>query len=285
MNIENISVVGLGTMGSQIAIVFAQAGFTTNVVEVDQERLDQGMERIRGFLTRQAKKGKLSDSDAEAAFERVVGHVGISAGATDADFAVEAVFEDMEVKKQAFVELDKVCGQEAILASNTSTLSITEIAAATSRAERCIGTHFLIPAALTPLVEIVRGHVTSEETLKTTQELLKKCGKDTVVVADFPAFVINRLYIPLMNEAFFTLGEGVASAEEIDKSCEKGLGMPLGPLAASDASGLDVILMCIETLHREFGDKYRPAPLLVKLVRAGHLGRKTGRGVYIYNNK
>jgi len=282
MNIEKVCVVGLGTMGSQIAVVFAKAGLATIVVEADQDLLDQGMERIKSFLARRVKKGKLSEEDSKAALEKLVPKVGIAESAGEAEFVVEAVFENMEVKKQAFIELDRVCAPGVILATNTSTLSITEIAAATNRPELCVGTHFLIPAALTPLVEMVRGLVTSEEAVKTTQDLLKRCGKDTVVVADSAAFVINRLYIPLLNEAFYTLAEGVATAEEIDKSCEKGLGMPLGPLAATDASGLDVILACIETLHREFGDKYRPAPLLVKLVRAGHLGRKTGKGVYEY---
>ena len=282
MNIEKVCVVGLGTMGSQIAVVFAKAGLATIVVEADQDLLDQGMERIKSFLARRVKKGKLSEEDSKAALEKLVPKVGIAESAGEAEFVVAAVFENMEVKKQAFIELDRVCAPGVILATNTSTLSITEIAAATNRPELCVGTHFLIPAALTPLVEMVRGLVTSEEAVKTTQDLLKRCGKDTVVVADSAAFVINRLYIPLLNEAFYTLAEGVATAEEIDKSCEKGLGMPLGPLAATDASGLDVILACIETLHREFGDKYRPAPLLVKLVRAGHLGRKTGKGVYEY---
>lgn len=282
---EKICVVGLGTMGFQIAVVFARAGFETQVVEVDQERLDQGMERIRNFLGKQVKKGKISDSEMEAVLGRLVPQLNLAAGVSGADFIVEAVYEDMELKKQVFVELDRVCSPEAVLATNTSTLSITGIAAATKRPERCIGTHFLIPAALTPLVEVVRGEVTSEEAVRRTVEFLKRCGKDTVVVNDSPAFVINRLYIPLLNEAFFALSERVASAEEIDKACEKGLGMPLGPLAAADASGLDVILACVETLHRELGDKYRPAPLLVKLVRAGHLGRKAGKGVYEYNKK
>ncbi|MEW5945924.1 MAG: 3-hydroxyacyl-CoA dehydrogenase NAD-binding domain-containing protein [bacterium] len=285
MEIKKVCVVGAGTMGSQIAVVFAGAGFETIVVEAGQGLLDAGMERIRNFLDGRARKGKLSEEDAAAALSRLTPRVGVSAGAGDADFVVEAVFEDMEVKKQVFAQLDQVCRPGVILATNTSTLSITGIASATKRAERCIGTHFLIPAALTPLVEMVRGLATSDDTVKETEELLKKCGKDTVVVADSPAFVINRLYIPLINDAFFTLGEGVASAEEIDRSCRKGLGMPLGPLAAADASGLDVILACVRTLHRELGDKYLPAPLLVKLVRAGRLGKKSGRGVYDYGKR
>lgn len=285
MKIEKVCLVGLGTMGSQIAVVFGKAGLTTLVVETNQDLLDQGMGRIEVFLDRQIKKNKISNKDKEAVLGNLVPHVGVSAGARDADFVVEAVFEDMEIKKQLFVELDQTCRPEVILATNTSTLSITEIAAATKRPGLCVGTHFLIPAALTPLVEMVRGLATSDETVKVTQELLEKCGKDSVVVADSPAFVVNRLYVPFINDAINTLAEGVATAEEIDKSCQKGLGMPLGPLAAADASGMDVILACINTLHREFGDKYLPSPLLVKLVRAGQLGRKTGKGIYDYQKK
>jgi 3-hydroxybutyryl-CoA dehydrogenase len=233
MNIEKVCVVGLGTMGSQIAVVFGKAGLTTIVVETEKDQLDQGMGRIESFLAREIKKGKIGDEDKEAVLGKLVTHTDVSAGASEADFVVEAVFEDMDVKKQIFAELDQACGPDVILATNTSTLSITEIAAATKRPELCVGTHFLIPAALTPLVEMVRGLVTSDETVKITQELLKKCGKDAVVVADSPAFVINRLYVPLINDAFYTLAEGVASAEEIDKSCQRGLGMPLGPLKAA----------------------------------------------------
>lgn len=275
-------VIGVGTMGYQIALAFASAGVKTVVHDADQARLDAGVKNIEAFLAKRAAKGKINDEQASltrgcihsvANFEQAVGEV---------DFVVEAVFEDIEVKRNVFARLDRACGEKTILATNTSTLSVTEIAAAAKLSERCIGTHFLIPAALTPLVEVVRGLQTSDETHKETKQFLENCAKQTVTVNDMPGFAINRLYIPLLNEAFFALGEGVAKAEEIDKSCTMGLGHPLGPLAASDASGLDVVLSCVESLHRQLGDKYRPAPLLVKLVKANRLGRKTGQGVYDY---
>ena len=202
----------------------------------------------------------------------------------EADLVIEAVFEDIETKKNVMKALDTTAPERTIFASNTSTFWITELAAATGRSDRCIGTHFLIPAALTPLVEVVRGTETSDKTHSTVLNFLKKCGKQTVTVSDSPGFVINRLYLPLVNEAFFALETGLASAEDIDGSCTKGLAFPLGPLAAADSFGLDILLACMQTFHRELGEKYRPAPLLVKLVKAGHLGRKTGRGVYDYGS-
>ena len=279
---ETIAVIGLGTMGSQIGIVFARAGFTTFVFDQDHDRLEQGRKKVRDFLEQQVSKGKMAAELRDQTLANLQAVFELEAAVGEADLVVEAVFEDIGVKRELFAQMDRLARPETILASNTSTLSITEIAGATQSPERCIGAHFLIPAGLTPLVEVTRGLLTSDAAHDRLVELLKAAGKDTVTVNDAPGFVINRLYIPLLNEAFFALEEGVASAEDIDKACAKGLGFPLGPLAASDASGLDVVLACVESLHRQLGDKHRPAPLLVKLVRAGRLGRKTGRGVYEY---
>jgi 3-hydroxybutyryl-CoA dehydrogenase len=280
MSTQRVAVVGLGTMGSQIAVVFARAGFPTSVVETSPERLEAGLASIRRHLDGQARKGKLAPDAAAAALARISGHAAIAPAVAGADLVVEAVFEDLQAKLAVFRALDAACPPGTILASNTSTLWVSQLGAATGRPDRVLGTHFLIPAAQTPLVEVVRGAATSDETHRRVLELLGRCGKETVPVADSPGFVINRLYLPMVNEAFFALETGLATAEEIDRSCVQGLGLPLGPLAAADAFGLDVLLACMETLHRELGDKYRPCPLLVRLVRSGRLGRKAGRGVY-----
>ncbi|MEW6532540.1 MAG: 3-hydroxyacyl-CoA dehydrogenase NAD-binding domain-containing protein [Thermodesulfobacteriota bacterium] len=282
MGIEKVAVVGMGTMGSQIGIVCAKAGFSTSMVDSSHEAVKRGLESIESFLKQQEKKGKIQPGEKDTILSRISAGTNLNEAVSDVDVVIEAVFEDIQAKKQVFESLDRAAPEQTILATNTSTLWVTEIAAATNRASKCIGTHFLIPAALTPLVEVVRGSETSDDTHVAVTEFLQKCGKETVTVADSPGFVINRLYLPLVNEAFFALEANLASPEEIDRSCTRGLAFPLGPLAAADAFGLDILLDCMNTFHRELGDKYRPAPLLVKLVKAGRLGRKSGRGVYDY---
>jgi len=282
MAVNKVCVVGMGTMGSQIGIVCARAGFQTAMVEASKAQVDKGLRDIESFLLGQQKKGKIDSRTGENILSRITAGTELADAANDADLMIEAVYEDIEIKTNIFRQMDSVAPERTLLASNTSTLWIAEIAAATRRGDRCIGTHFLIPAALTPLVEVVRGPDTSDQTHDRVTEFLHQCGKETVTVSDSPGFVINRLYLPMVNEAFFVLETGLATPEEIDRSCTRGLGYPMGPLAAADAFGLDIMLACMQTLHRELGDKYRPCPLLVKLVRAGHLGRKTGRGVYAY---
>lgn len=285
MEIKRVGVVGMGTMGTQIGLVSARGGYQTLMVDISKEQIEKGWHQIKSFLNTQIKKTKLSQDDGEKILSLFKTSTNLEEAFSDVQLVIEAVFENMEVKKEVFKRLDALCPQETILCSNTSTLSISQLGAATKRSERCIGTHFLIPAALTPLVEVVRSPATSDQTHRATIDFLTRCGKETVTVADSPGFVINRLYLPMINEAFFALESSLASAEEIDRSCVRGLGFPLGPLAAADAFGLDILLACMETFERELGEKYRPAPLLVKLVNAGRLGRKSGKGVYNYHQQ
>jgi 3-hydroxybutyryl-CoA dehydrogenase len=285
MEIKKVGVVGMGTMGSQIGIVCARGGFQTTMIDLSKELIGKGLESIQSFLNTQVKKGKMKVEEMDQVLSLISTTTDLSQALSEAELVIEAVFEDLDVKKELFKKMDGLCPPKTILGSNTSTLSITEIGSTTARSERCIGIHFLIPAALTPLVEVVRGSKTSDDTHKQVIDLLTRCGKETVTVMDSPGFVINRLYLPMVNEAFYVLGNSIASAEEVDRCCVRGLNFPLGPLAAADAFGLDILLNCMKTFYKELGEKYRPAPLLIKLVEAGRLGRKSGRGVYDYRKQ
>jgi 3-hydroxybutyryl-CoA dehydrogenase len=272
-------------MGSQIGIVCARGGFQTIMVDLSETFIKKGFSAIRSFLNNQVNKGKMTGEEMDKILSLISTTTDLTKALSDVELTIEAVFEDIDVKKELFKKMDGICQKETILGSNTSTLSITEMGAVTSRPEKCIGIHFLIPAALTPLVELVRSLETSDETHRKVHDFLTKSGKEAVTVLDSPGFVINRLYLPMVNEAFYVLESSLASAEEIDRCCMKGLSFPLGPLAAADAFGLDILLNCMRTFHKELGEKYRPAPLLVQLVKAGRLGRKSGRGVYDYRKQ
>jgi 3-hydroxybutyryl-CoA dehydrogenase len=285
MRIDSVGVVGAGTMGSGIAQVFSQAGYEVILVERSREILHQAESRIRKSLARFQKKGVLSKEDVDAAAGRIAYTTEIDDG-REARLIVEAVFEDLALKKQIFRELDEIAVGEAILATNTSSISITEIAAATRRAPRVIGMHFMNPVPIMKLVEIVRGLQTSDDTYMTIRDLTHELGKTPVLVNDYPGFVSNRILMPMINEAVFCLMEGVATREAIDKVMKLGMNHPMGPLALADLIGLDICLNIMEVLHREFGDsKYRPCPLLRKMVAAGFLGRKAQRGFYNYVEK
>jgi len=282
MAVEHILVVGAGQMGAGIAQVALQAGLKVTLADVAREALDKGAERIRGGMAKLVEKGKLDDAKRKAALESLRTTTAIPE-VKDVDFAVEAVNENEELKKRIFKELDQVVRPGGVLATNTSSIPITRVAAITRRPEAVIGMHFMNPVPVMQLVEIIRGAATSDEAYQATRALAEKMGKTTVVSRDFPGFIVNRILIPMLNEACFALMEGLASAEDIDTAMKLGTNQPMGPLALADFIGLDTCLSIAEVLHRGLGDdKYRPCPLLRQYVEAGWVGKKSGRGFYRY---
>lgn len=279
---EKIFVLGAGTMGSGIAQAFAAKGYEVILRDIKDEFVDKGLAGIQKGLTKLVEKGKMTNEAMEELLSRISGTTDLNM-AEDCDLVVEAAVENMEIKKTIFADLDRICKPETILASNTSSLSITEVASATKRPDKVIGMHFFNPAPVMKLVEIIRGIATSQETFDAVKEVSVSIGKEPVEVAEAPGFVVNRILIPMINEAITVLAEGTASAVDIDKAMMLGANHPMGPLALSDFIGNDIVLAIMEVLYKETGDpKYRPSTLLKKYVRAGYLGRKSGRGFHNY---
>lgn len=280
---KQISVIGAGTMGNGIAHVFAMHDYNVTLIDISQEALDKAISTISKNLGRMVSKEKLTKEQAESAIDNITNSTDLASGVVSADLVIEAATENIDIKLKLFKTIDEHAPESAILASNTSSISITQIAAVTNRPEKVIGMHFMNPVPLMKLIEVIRGYSTSDEVTQTIMELSKDLSKVPVEVNDYPGFVANRILIPMINEAIYTLHEGVAGVTEIDTVMKLGMAHPMGPLQLADFIGLDVCLAICRVLHHGFGtDKYAPCPLLVNMVIAGKLGRKSGEGFYTY---
>ncbi len=281
---KKVAVIGAGTMGNGIAHTFAQCGFEVSLIDISQDSLDRGLATIGKNLDRMLKKEKISEADKNSTLSNINTFTKIEEGVSGVDLVVEAATENMDIKLKIFTQLDEVCDEHVVLASNTSSISITKIGAATKRPDKVIGMHFMNPVPVMKLVEIIRGYATSDEVTAQIMQLSRDLKKSPVEVNDYPGFVANRILMPMINEAIYTLYEGVAGVEEIDTVMMLGMAHPMGPLHLADFIGLDVCLSIMEVLHSGFGNpKYAPCPLLVNMVTAGKLGVKSGEGFYDYS--
>ncbi|SCW56397.1 3-hydroxybutyryl-CoA dehydrogenase [Mucilaginibacter sp. NFR10] len=281
---KNITVIGSGTMGNGIAHTFAQHGFKVSLVDISDDALSKALQTISNNLVRQVKKGTITEEGKTETLSRIQVFTDLAEGAKNADLVIEAATENQEIKLKLFKQLSEICNDKVILASNTSSISITKIASVTRHPGNVIGMHFMNPVPVMKLVEVIRGYATTNAVTEAIMELSRTLGKDPVEVNDYPGFVANRILMPMINEAIYTLYEGVAGVQEIDMVMKLGMAHPMGPLQLADFIGLDVCLAILKVLHDGFGNpKYAPCPLLVNMVTAGHLGAKTGSGFYKYS--